>query len=41
MKLQKLLYIGVAGLVSLTSCSDFLDHLPDNRVIRRIRSNCS
>ena len=32
MKLQKLLYIGVAGLVSLTSCSDFLDHLPDNRI---------
>lgn len=32
MKFKKLLYMGVAGLLTLSSCNDFLDKLPDNRV---------
>lgn len=32
MKLQKILYIGVAGMLSLSSCNDFLDQLPDSRI---------
>lgn len=32
MKLNKFLYIGVAAMLSLTSCNDFLDKLPDNRI---------
>ncbi len=32
MKFQKVLYIGALGLISLSSCDDFLDHLPDNRI---------
>ena len=32
MKKMKLAYIAVAGAVALTSCNDFLDKMPDNRV---------
>lgn len=32
MKLSKYLFLGVAGLMSLTSCNDFLDKMPDNRI---------
>lgn len=32
MKFQNLLYIGVAGLMTLSSCDDFLGQLPDNRI---------
>lgn len=32
MKIKKLAYIAVAGAMMLTSCNDFLDKMPDNRV---------
>lgn len=32
MKLYRFLLIGIAGMLSLTSCNDFLDKLPDNRI---------
>lgn len=32
MKIKGLLYLAVAGAMSLSSCNDFLDKLPDNRV---------
>lgn len=32
MKFKSLLYIGVAGVLSLSSCNDYLDKLPDNRI---------
>ncbi len=32
MKFQKILYIGALGLISLSSCDDFLNHLPDSRI---------
>lgn len=32
MKLNKFLYIGAAAMLSLSSCNDFLDKLPDNRI---------
>ena len=32
MKFKSLLYIGVAGMLSLSSCNDYLDKLPDNRI---------
>lgn len=32
MKIKKYLCLGFAGLLSLTSCNDFLDKLPDNRI---------
>ena len=32
MKLKSLLYAAVIGVMSLSSCSDFLDKIPDNRV---------
>ncbi|AHF13730.1 hypothetical protein BARVI_04985 [Barnesiella viscericola DSM 18177] len=32
MKLNRFLYIGAAAMLSLTSCNDFLDKLPDNRI---------
>lgn len=32
MKIKSLLYMAVAAAVSLSSCNDFLDKLPDNRV---------
>ena len=32
MKLNSIKYIAIAGIVALTSCDDFLDKVPDNRV---------
>ena len=32
MKIKNLLYVAVAGMISLSSCNDFLDKVPDNRV---------